>query len=184
MAIRSLMQLVGFSLWLAACAGGAAAEDFTNAVQAFLQRRGELERTEGAIVVGLLDEHGSSVFAYGKLDNGTDGEVNGDTLFNLYSSSCTFTGLLLQDMVERGEMKLDDPVSTYLPRTVKLPTHNGKEITLRHLLTETSGFPYLTENLEHFEPKRADNAFADFTLKDLYAFVSGYQLTRDPGSVH
>jgi len=87
-------------------------------------------------------------------------------------------------MIERGEMNLDDPMTKYLPKTVKMPTHNGKEITLRHLVTETSGFPYLDENLEYFEPKRADNAFADFTLKDLYAFVSGYQLTRDPGSVH
>ena len=184
MTLRNHARLAGFSLLLAAGVGGAAAEDFTNAIQAFLQRRGEREKSEGAIVVGLLDERGSSVMGYGKLDNGTDGEVNGDTVFSIYSSSCTFTGLLLQDLVERGEMRLDDPVTDYLPRTVKMPARNGKAITLRHLLTETSGFPYLTENLEHFEPKRADNAFADFTLKDLYNFVSGYQLTCEPGLVH
>ena len=160
------------------------AEDFTNAIQAFLQHRGDLEKTQGAIVVGIVDEHGSSVISYGKLDNGTDHEVNGDTVFNIYSGTCVFTGLLLEDMIERGEMRLDDPVQKNLPKTVKMITHNGKQITLRHLLTETAGFPFMTENLEYFEPKRADNPFADFTVEEMDAFVSGYQLTSDPGSTH
>jgi len=178
------VRVICLTLLLSAFSFRAAAEDFTNAIHAFLQHRGEVEKTDGAIVVGILDEHGSSVIGYGKLDNGTGGEVNGDTLFNIYSGTCVFTGLLLQDMIERGEMKLDDPVAKYLPGTVKMPTHNGKEIILRHLLTETTGFPFMTENLEYFEPKRADNPFADFTVEEMYAFVSGYQLTCDPGLVH
>jgi CubicO group peptidase (beta-lactamase class C family) len=84
-------------------------------------------------VVGIVDEHGSSVVSYGKMDNGTDQEVNGDTLFDIASITKPFTGLLLQDMIERGEMKLDDPVQKYLPQSVRMPTRNGKEITLRHL---------------------------------------------------
>jgi CubicO group peptidase (beta-lactamase class C family) len=182
--MMSAVRVICFIILFSAYSFRAGAEDLTNAIHAFLQHRGDLEKTEGAIVVGIVDDRGSSVISFGKLDNGTDREADGDTLFSLYSSSCTFTALLLQDMIERGEMNLDDPMAKYLPKTVKMPTHNGKEITLRHLVTETSGFPYLDENLEYFEPKRADNAFADFTLKDLYAFVSGYQLTRDPGSVH
>jgi hypothetical protein len=31
-------------------------------------------------------------------------------------------------------------------------------------------------------PKRADNAYAEYTIENLYAFVSSYQLTRDPGT--
>ncbi len=31
-------------------------------------------------------------------------------------------------MVQRGEMKLEDPVAKCLPRSVKIPTRNGKEI--------------------------------------------------------
>jgi CubicO group peptidase (beta-lactamase class C family) len=182
--MNSPVRVICFTILLSAFSFRAGAEDFTNAIHAFLQHRGDLEKTAGAIVVGIVDDHGSNVISFGKLDNGTDREADGDSLFNIYSSSCTFTGLLLQDMIERGQMNLDDPVAKYLPKTVKMPTHNGREITLRHLVTETSGFPYLDEYLEYFEPKRADNAFADFTLKDLYAFVSGYQLTRDPGLVH
>jgi hypothetical protein len=33
------------------------------------------------MVIGLVDEKGTKVFSAGKLDNGTDGTVNGDTVF-------------------------------------------------------------------------------------------------------
>ena len=62
-------------------------------------------------MVGLVDERGCHIVSCGKMDDGTDRDVNGDTLFDLASVTKTFTALLLQDMVEHGEMKLDDPVA-------------------------------------------------------------------------
>ena len=44
-------------------------------------------------------------------------------------------------MVERGEMNLHDPVQKYLPASVTLPAYQGKQITLLHLATHTSGLP-------------------------------------------
>ena len=125
------IRVVCFTILLLAFPFRAAAEDFTNAIHAYLQQIVNAEITNGCIVVGIVDEHGSSIVSCGKMDNGTDQEVNGNTLFEIGSFTKTFTGLLLQDMVERGEMKLDDPVAKYLPKSVKMPTRNGKEITLR-----------------------------------------------------
>lgn len=88
-------------------------------------------------MVGIVDEHGSSIVSFGKRENGTSQEVNGGTLFDNGSVGKTFTALLLQDMVERGEMKLDDLATKYLPKSVKLPAYNGKEITLLHLALPT-----------------------------------------------
>jgi CubicO group peptidase (beta-lactamase class C family) len=156
-----------------------AAEDFTNAIHAFLQQRVEVEKRDVGIVIGIVDEHGSRVVSCGKMDNGTDQEVNGDTLFDIASITKPFTGLLLQDMIERGEMRLDDRVAKYLPQSVRMPTRNGKEITLLHLVTHTSGLPHIAPNLN---PKRVDNPFADYTVEELNTFLSGYQLTRDPGA--
>ena len=157
----------------------ARAEDFTNAIRAYLQQRVEVEKRDVGMVVGLLDDSGSSVVACGKLEANGDQEVNGDTVFALHSMTVTFTGLLLQHMIERGEMKLDDPVALYLPKSVKIPTHNGKEITLRHLVTETAGLPRFTENLG---PTRAEDFLAGYTAEKMYAFLSGYDLARDPGT--
>src|SRR4051812_7901281 len=113
------------------------AEDFADAIHAYLEHSVHAEISSGCIVVGIVDEHGSTVVSFGGLDNGTDQQADGDTVFGVHSMTGTFTALLLQDMVERGEMKLDDPAAKYLPKSVKLPTRNGKQITVRHLLNET-----------------------------------------------
>src|SRR3954451_23053953 len=59
------------------------------------------------VVVGIVDEHGNTIVSYGKLGNGTDQKVDGDTLFEIGSITKTFTVLLLQDMLVRDLMKLD-----------------------------------------------------------------------------
>jgi CubicO group peptidase (beta-lactamase class C family) len=164
---------------LSALSVSAAPQDFTNVIRAYLQQCLEAEKINAGIVVGMVDERGSRIIGYGKLDNGTDQEVNGDTVFEIGSVTKTFTALLLQDMIERGEMKLNDPVTKYLPGSVKLPSRGGKEITLRQLATHTSGLPGIPDNLD---PKRADNPYADYTVEKLYTFLSGYQLARDPGA--
>src|SRR5215472_15940613 len=94
-----------FILLFAMCSCGAGAEDFTNAIHAYLQQFVHAKVPNGCIVVGIVDEHGSSVISSGTSDNATDREADGDTLFNLESSTFTFFGLLAQDMVDRGEIK-------------------------------------------------------------------------------
>ncbi|MDB6064835.1 MAG: beta-lactamase [Pedosphaera sp.] len=179
MNLRRIIWCVCLALALCRLPPSSAAENFTNAIHTFLQQRIETENINAGIVVGLVDEHGSRIISYGKLDNGTDQEVNGDTVFEIGSVTKTFTGLLLQDMIQRGEMKLNDSVAKYLPKSVKMPARNNKEITLRQLATHTSGLPCIPDNLD---PKRADNPYADYTVEKMYLFLSGYKLTRDPGA--
>ena len=75
------IRVICFTILLSAFSFRAAAEDFTNAILAYLQQRVHAEIPNGCIVVGIVDEHGSRVVGCGKLDNGTDQEVNGNTLF-------------------------------------------------------------------------------------------------------
>ncbi len=169
-------------LFLAKLLAGAQ-NTFTDAeadgIKAFLHDN--IRQTNAAMVIGLVDERGSRVLAAGKLDNGNRQEVNGDTVFEIGSVTKTFTTLLLVDMVQRGEMKLDDPVAKYLSESVKVPSRNGKQITLLDLATHTSGLPRDPSNLT---PTRGlpENAFADYTVEKLYAFLSSFALDRDPGS--
>ena len=77
--------------------------------------------SSGGMVIGLIDETGSRVWSKGRLDNGTDHLVDGDTVFEIGSVTKVFTTLLALDMDRRGEVRLDDPVSKYLPERVKVP---------------------------------------------------------------
>jgi hypothetical protein len=45
--------------------------------------------SNAGMVIGVLDEHGSRVFSAGKLHNGADRKVNGDTIFELGSKRLT-----------------------------------------------------------------------------------------------
>jgi len=135
------------------------------------------KRTVG-IVVGLIDSNGSRVIGYGQLDEKSPGTPGADTVYEIGSVSKVFTSLLLADMVTRGKVALDDPVAKYLPSSVTMPSRNGKQITLVDLATHTSGLPRIPSNLK---PSHADNPYADYTVENLYTFLSSYQLTRDPG---
>ena len=182
MSIGTTIRFVCFTILLLATQFLAAAPSaFTDAeadaIQAFLREN----LTNAGMVIGLVDERSSRVLAAGKLDNGTLQDVNGDTVFEIGSVTKTFTTLLLQDMVERDEVKLDDPVAKYLPESVKVPARDGKQITLLNLATHTAGLPRDPSNLT---PTRGlpENAFADYNVEKLYAFLSSFALDREHGS--
>jgi D-alanyl-D-alanine-carboxypeptidase/D-alanyl-D-alanine-endopeptidase len=149
----------------------------TEGIQEFLHRN--FDGKNSGMVIGVVDEHGGQVFAAGKMDNGTDQELNSDTLFEIGSVTKTFTTLLLEDMVNRGEMKLEDTVENYLPKSVKVPSRGGKKVTLLNLAAQDSGLPFDGTNMTKRDPS---NIFADYTVDNLYTFLSGYSLTQDPGA--
>ena len=82
------------------------------------------------IVLGVVEADGSTrIVSYG--DAGHEARPLGSTsVFEIGSITKVFTGILLSDMVERGEVALSDPVSKHLPDGVTVPSRNGREITL------------------------------------------------------
>ena len=148
-------------------------------IRAILRERIDVAKKSVGIVAGLVDDRGIRIISYGKENKTSDQTVNGDSVFEIGSVTKVFTAILLADMVERGEVSLNDPISKYLPKSVKTPTRNGKEITLLDLSTQTSGLPRLPGN---FTPKDPQNPYADYSVAQLYEFLSTYTLTRDIGS--
>lgn len=66
-----------------------------------------------SLVLGVVNPSGTHFFSYGK--HSTAGKQTPDehTVFEIGSVSKVFTALLLADMVERGEVRLDDPIEKY-----------------------------------------------------------------------
>jgi serine-type D-Ala-D-Ala carboxypeptidase/endopeptidase len=81
--------------------------------------------------------------------------------------------------VSRKEVALDDPAAKYLPTHVRMPERSGKPITLLDLATHSSGLPGAPGNMNRKDP---GNPYAGYSVDDLYEFLSGYTLPRDPGS--
>lgn len=66
--------------------------------------------------------------------------VTADTLFEIGSITKVFTGTALAQHVEAGELKLEDRISTLLPKGFEV-SDGARGVTLRQLTTHTSGFP-------------------------------------------
>jgi serine-type D-Ala-D-Ala carboxypeptidase/endopeptidase len=125
------------------------------------------------IVVGLLDANGTRrVVAVG---------VPADRVFEIGSITKTFTASILARMVADGSVRLDDPVAKYLPASVRVPARNGRQITLVDLATQSSGLPRLPSNMA---PRDSTNPYADYSVDQMYAFLSSYELPRDPGETY
>lgn len=146
-------------------------------VRAIVDERVRTKRAMGVVVSVLERGRPPRTFTAGI--SGVSGlSLDGNTVFEIGSITKAFTGALLADMVARGEVKLDDPIAKYLPKTVRVPSRNGHQITLLDLATQSSGLPRLPDNLK---PADVANPYADYSVAQLYDFLSRYTLTRDPG---
>jgi D-alanyl-D-alanine-carboxypeptidase/D-alanyl-D-alanine-endopeptidase len=172
-----LVRVVSVLLLLATSATTQARLPSDAAVKAMLQQLVDSHGITG-IVVGLLDEAGTRrVFALG--NSGADARpLDAESVFEIGSMTKVFTGILLADMVRRGDVELADSVADLLPPGTRVPARNGKTITLLDLTTHFSGLPLMPTNLA---PANPANPFADYTVKQLYEGLSNYDLARNPG---
>ncbi len=109
-------------------------------------------------IVAFVSRHGKTVYhkAFGMSDNQAGRKLNRDDIFRIASQSKAITSTAVMILWEEGRFRLDDPISKYIPEfknpkvltgfTYSDTTWTGvpatKEITVRHLLTHTSGLGY------------------------------------------
>ena len=103
----------------------------------------ELGVTGGA--VGIVLE-GEIVYlgGFGVRDVESKAPVDANTVFRVGSVSKTITALAIMRLRDEGKVVLDAPAATYVPalRSLEPPTRDSPPITVRHLLTMTSGLGY------------------------------------------
>ena len=108
----------------------------------------ELERGDIAGAVVLVVKDGKILFAkgYGYAEVAAKKPVTPDgTLFRPGSISKLFTWTAVMQLVEEGKLNLDRDVNDYLD--FKIPAAFGKPITLRNIMTHTSGFEETAKDL-------------------------------------
>jgi len=160
--------------------------------------RGEVEKNVAAGYVILVARGGKLVYSatIGMRDRARQRPMTLDTRFRIASMSKPITSAAVLMLYEEGRFHLDDPVSRFLPEFANervftgvdaqgaLTTESANEpITIRHLLTHTSGLGYL------FDPSsplgKAYNALpitAHSTLADVVRAIAGVPLYFQPGT--
>ncbi|WP_114790573.1 serine hydrolase [Niabella yanshanensis] len=132
-----------------------------------------------SIIVGIIDSAGRRIYSEGVLSDRNPAKPDANTLYEIGSITKVFTSLILADMSLEGKLSLEDPISKWLPPSVKVPVRNGTEITLLNLSVHTATFPRFPFNTD---PKNIDDPYADYNINRLYEYLAAYRADIDFGT--
>lgn len=149
----------------------------------------------GAVVVVVKDGQVLVQKGYGYADLATRSPVDPDnTLFRPGSVSKLFTWTAVMQLVEQGKLDLDADVNQYLD--FELPQRDGKPVTLRQVMTHTTGMEEqirglitaredeitpLGEALKHWVPERIHVPGATPAYSNYATALAGYIVERVSG---
>ncbi len=95
---------------------------------------------------------------YGEADISKKIKADADTRYEIASNTKAFTGLAVLELAKQGKLKLDAPVSDYIPWLHFTYQGQKKAVTLKMLLAQTSGIDdQLSDDQEGEVPKSRDN---------------------------
>jgi CubicO group peptidase (beta-lactamase class C family) len=116
------------------------------------------EHTPGAAVLVAQGDEALLEAAYGMANLEHDIPVTPDTIFRIGSVTKQFTAVGILLLEQDGLLRVEDPISKFLPDYPR-----GDEITLRHLLSHTSGIVEYTRAPEFWSNIRLEMPHEEFT---------------------
>jgi cyclic peptide transporter len=125
-----------------------------------------------SLVMVIGDEFKIESFGYADLEEKE--AVTSETLFELGSCSKAFTALAALQLEEKGQIRLDAPVSDYFPGFYVRYKDQEYTITLRQLLHHTSGIPW--DSISLIPADKSPGA-----LQQLVQNLKGIELENIPG---
>jgi CubicO group peptidase (beta-lactamase class C family) len=149
-------------------------KEMVASLDTFLQKLAAADVFSGAV---LLAKNGQTLFkkAYGQADKDFNAPNRTDTKFNLGSMNKMFTAVAIAQLVEKGKLSFDAPLSKYLSA---FPNKEAAEkIKIKHLLTHTSGLG------NYFNRRFNESSKEQFrTINDLLELARSESLAFEPGS--
>jgi CubicO group peptidase (beta-lactamase class C family) len=169
-------------------------------ITAFFQNEVSTGKIPGAIV--LIQQHGKPVYHefFGVQDVVSKQPMTDQTIFRLFSMTKAITAVVSMMMVEEGKIKLDDPVSKYIPSfaNVKVGVEKGeganktldlvaptRPMTVKDLMTHTSGITYgfYGDSLVRKAYKDANIYAGDHDLAEFAERIAKLPLHNQPGGL-
>lgn len=141
--VGTCLVLVGLGAFPRIAQAHSANGDF-NAVDDYITARMTAAHIPGLSVAIVHGDQIVYLKGYGQAD-ASGHPVTPQTPFILGSISKSFTALAVMQLVESGKVVLDAPVQRYLPWFRVADSQASARITVRHLLTQTSGLPQVAE---------------------------------------
>jgi len=158
-------------------------------VDQFMEHAVADQKIAGGIVIISREGKIGFFHTYGQMDLEAKKPMAANTIFRIYSMSKAITTAAALNLYDAGKIKLDDPVSKYIPSFahVEVAATNGlhapaRLMTVRDLMRHTSGLTYgdgpdaLKEAYKRLKPMESTN------LAEMADKLSQVPLAFDPGS--
>lgn len=151
--------------------------------QSFLE-----DKRFNALSIAVYNKGVDYIGHYGKLDRDLGNTPTNETLYEIASVSKTMTGYLVALAVEEGKFKLDDKVYDILGQEYKNLQYKGEPVTIKHLITHTSGLPlniqevsrlYQNPSLNSYQ--QAQKILTQYSKNDLLSDIQSIKLKSKPG---
>ena len=130
--------------------------------------------------VGVFYKGKSYYYNYGERKKGSGILPDPHTIYDIGSTTKTFTATLLAIAVDERKLTLETPIIKFLPDSVAENPYL-KGITFRHLANHTSGLPMEPENLTGTITD-VDQPFGNYRVKDMFSFLRHFKQPLQPGS--
>jgi CubicO group peptidase (beta-lactamase class C family) len=154
-----------------------------------------VDEGQHAGIVMLVARRGRVVAwrTWGQRDIARQLPMERDTIFRIYSMSKIISSVAVMTLYEEGRIKLDDPVTKYLPALKNVKVFKGgtaaapvvvparTPITIKHLLTHTSGFIYGFGSGPLDKIYNSSDAFEATSLTEFVARAVKLPLAHEPG---
>ncbi|MFN8417810.1 MAG: serine hydrolase domain-containing protein [Anaerolineae bacterium] len=170
--VRLLLVLFLFTVALPIAPSRAESTD-TAAIDKIVREAMAMYNVPGVGLAIVKDGKPLYVQGYGVRSTATNDPVTADSQFALASVTKSFTALGVMELVKQGKLDLDKPIINYLPDFRLSDANATQTLTLRHVLSHSSGLP------------RADQWVFDDpkTREQIIAEMANIDLTAEPGKL-
>jgi len=147
------------------------AQEFENKIDSLIEKAVQINRFNGSVLVG---KNGRIIYekAFGYQDVSKNMLNTSNTIYQIGSTTKEFTAAVILKLAEQHKLSIEDKLSKYFPDFKR-----GDEITIKHLLTHTSGI---------YEILRDHTAFNESTQprskERMLSFFINKPLDFDPGT--
>ncbi|MEP6823929.1 MAG: serine hydrolase domain-containing protein, partial [Ramlibacter sp.] len=177
---------LGLLAVLLSLAGTVQAQEASMATEPLALARAALGALPGQAVAGVWREGRASVAGVRRAPGAQEAlplpeeEVSGKTatLYEIGSITKVFTGVLLAQAVEAGELSLDDTLGRLLEGKAQIESPHVAAVTLRQLVTHTACLP--RQPADFRQGSKPDDPYRDYNRARLWQAVAALQLPAAP----
>ncbi|MEP0264362.1 serine hydrolase domain-containing protein [Dokdonia sp.] len=145
-----------------------------------------------SVSIGIYKDGEVYTGHYGEIDKGEGNTPNNETIYEIASVTKTMTGYLVARAVLEEKIKLDDAVIIYLEGDFSNLQYNDTPITIKHLLTHTSGLPKFLplemnnvfEKFDEHVPEEYIKLERSYNKKQFLADLKNISITEAPGTTY